>query len=107
MKVEMLRAGAEQANGLSGRKMLGSRAGLLFTKGRPAFYSFQCWKMLFPIDIFFVDKEQKVFKIARECRPGGFGIYTAFRPVTYAVEITSGAVPVSVGDRLKLETPVG
>lgn len=95
--IQVADTAALRVKGLLGRECLEDGQGLLF-RGCSSLHTFF---MQFPIDIVFLDRKQKVLKVASSVRP--FKLVAAPFRAYYALELPAGAIETSgthVGDHL-------
>ncbi|MFC2036599.1 DUF192 domain-containing protein [Chloroflexota bacterium] len=86
--------------GLIGHQPLAEGEGLLIVPCSSVHSHF----MRFPIDVLFVDKDQKIVGIDEDLRPWRFGHF--YRQVHFVIELPAGtaaATGTQVGDQLQVE----
>lgn len=77
--------------GLSGRKELGEKQGMLFILSKPDFHHFHMKDMNFPIDIIWLDENLRVVDITAQLDPDTYPqTFTSHRPAQYALEVNAG-----------------
>ncbi|MBI4359047.1 MAG: DUF192 domain-containing protein [Candidatus Nealsonbacteria bacterium] len=107
--IELARTAAEQAKGLMFRKELGQDQGLLFVFDQEKILPFWMKNTLIPLDIIWINREQKVVFIEEMARPCVQDPCPLIDPKTearYVWEIPGGrarAVGLKVGDQLELK----
>jgi len=92
VNVELATTPAEQAKGLSDRKILKVGSGMLFVFDNKQIMSFWMKNMNFPLDIIWLDDNQ-IIKISRNLPPEGekpISIYSSDVPVNYVLEVPAG-----------------
>ena len=82
LKVDLATTPGAQAQGLSGRKSLAEGEGMLFVFPKPSKYFFWMKNMNFPIDIIWLDANQKIIYLKKDALPELF-------PETYGPEKNS------------------
>lgn len=90
VNVEVVRAPAALAQGLSGRAFLPDDEGMLFDLGRMMQPQFHMRGVRFPLDMIFLDESQEVVGIVESAPPNGAGPYSAWEPARYVVEVNGG-----------------
>jgi uncharacterized membrane protein (UPF0127 family) len=104
IQVEVAKTQKEKAKGLSGRKSLPEKQGMLFINEEPTKSSIWMKDMNFAIDIIWIDENQKVIGVEKEVSPDTYP--ARFRPskaVKYILEVNTGFVSrnnISVGSEL-------
>jgi len=92
--VEVAKTPEELRNGLSNRKMLSPRQGMLFIFGSVGKQSMWMPSMNFPLDIVWIDSTKKIIKIEGNVQPcmdnHNCNSYTSIYPVLYAIELNAG-----------------
>ncbi len=105
IKVELALTETEQIQGLSGRRDLPAKEGMLFVFPQSANYPFWMKDMNFPIDIIWLDEHKKVIYIKRDARPELFPEnYGPEEDSKYVLEVVSGFSEknnLKVGDRVE------
>jgi len=87
--------------GLMGRRMLAEDAGLIITPSNAV----HCFFMRFPIDVVYVDKQNRVVAIDHSLKPWRVG--KPRRAAHYVIELPAGraaATNTEPGDQLRWET---
>ena len=114
LRVEVARSGSERALGLGGRASLDADAGMLFDLGGVTIPSFYMRGMQFPLDMLFIDNQQRVVSITPDVRPepgvpdNQLRRYTSSLPVRYVLELNAGAAArlgIETNDQLHFELP--
>lgn len=106
--VELARTAAEQARGLMFRRELGQDRGMLFVFDQEKDLPFWMKNALIPLDIIWVDQEQKVVfveEMARPCVQDSCPLIDPGQKARYVWEIPGGrarAIGLKVGDQLEL-----
>ncbi len=72
IRVELARTPEAQQQGLSGRESLEDNTGMLFVFENPGIYYFWMKDMKFPIDMIWINEEQKVVHIKKNAKPESF-----------------------------------
>lgn len=97
---------AEQQKGLSGHAPLLPEEGMLFAFPSASSHGFWMNKMLFPIDIIWLDRDLRVLSVVKSVTPESFPeSYYSPPEMQYALEVTSGFAEernVAAGDRATL-----
>ncbi len=92
---------SDKQKGLSGRKSLSEKDGMLFVFDRPGKYGFWMKDMLFPIDIIYIDNDKVVY-VVKDAPIGGqtkpLTIYRPSEPANYVLELNAGQ-----SDKLKIQ----
>ncbi|WP_321380396.1 DUF192 domain-containing protein [Trichococcus shcherbakoviae] len=85
--------------GLMGRPSIPKNTGLMI---KPC-NSVHCFFMKFPIDVIFLDKENRVVHISENMRPGS--VSPIVRKATYVIEANASAFQknIKIGDILQLQ----
>lgn len=93
----------EQKRGLSGRASLPEEEGLLFIFSKPDFYGFWMKEMQFPIDIIWINENNKIVHIARAIEPNSFPqIFKPSEKSLYVLEVNAGFAAkhaINIGDQ--------
>jgi uncharacterized protein len=96
---------ADKSRGLLGRERLDDDAGMLFEAGRlEPFMWMHMFFMRFPIDIVFMDRNDRVIHISHELRP--WRVSALVWGARRALELAAGAARrtgTQIGDRISLE----
>lgn len=72
-EVEIAKSLLEKTSGLSGRKSLDEKRGMLFEFSFNSIHPFTMKNTLIPLDIIWLDKDLKIVDIRADCEPcGGF-----------------------------------
>jgi uncharacterized membrane protein (UPF0127 family) len=109
LQLDVARSPEKKRRGLSDRRTLAANEGMLFLYEKPGRYGFWMKDMDFPIDIIWLDKDNRVVGLKREARPESFP--ETFRPDKSAkkvIEVVSGFTKtenINLGDRLKIFGP--
>lgn len=107
--VELAVTPEEKERGLSGRAALAPRAGLLFVWSDPQIPSFWMKDMNFPIDIIWLNAEQKIVGINKHVAPNTFPkTFSPSGPVQFVLEVNAGASDennLKIGDLIHFSTP--
>lgn len=108
LQLEFSETQAERYQGLSGRQGLAPDEGMLFIFKQPGHYGFVMRNMNFPLDILWLDSNQKVVHIVQNAQPEAAQTLQTYRPdlpAQYVLEINAGLVAeygISVDDQLQL-----
>lgn len=95
-EVETVSTKADMAKGLSERKELDADKGMLFDfNSVQEEVQFNVAEMQFPIDIIFINDDDEVIKVAKDCQPGK-DIFTC-NDVRYVLEVNANS-GIKVGD---------
>lgn len=106
IRVETATSLMKQAKGLSGRKSLGAREGMLFLYAKPGFYSFWMKDMTFPIDIIWISEEYEVVDITSNIQPDSFPrTFAPQKASQYVLEVNAGVAGniAHVGDKVTFQ----
>jgi len=107
--VEIVDTPEMRQQGLSGRKGLAPKTGMLFVFQEPDFHGIWMKGMQFPIDIIWLDEEFVVVDITPNVFPDSFpNIFYPRIPASYVLEVGAGVVEqeeIRIGDMLTL-TPL-
>ena len=109
LQLDVAQSPEKKRRGLSDRRTLAADEGMLFLYERPGRYGFWMKDMNFPIDIIWLDKDNRVVGLKREAQPESFP--ETFRPKKSAkkvIEVVSGFTKtenINLGDRLKIFGP--
>ncbi len=83
----------ERIRGLSGRKNLGENEGMIFVFSDQDYREFWMKDMNFSIDIFFVDKNNKIIDVLINISPDTFPAkFKSRSPAKYAIETKNGSI---------------
>jgi uncharacterized membrane protein (UPF0127 family) len=91
--VELAQTTEQLKSGLSNRKFLGENHGMLFVFENAGKHSFWMKDMNFPVDIIWIDSDNKVIDITKDAQPCGLDeceIYRAPSAVKYVLELPAG-----------------
>jgi len=98
-----------QEMGLSGRKSLNEKQGMLFVFYKPEIRNFWMKDMLFPIDIIWIGEDLRVVYIKKNASPDSFPeIFTSDFPAQYVLEVSAGFSEknnLKVGDKMEFLSP--
>jgi uncharacterized membrane protein (UPF0127 family) len=106
-KIEVADKYESQVQGLSDRKELRERSGMLFDFGDKMQRNFWMKNMHFPIDIIWIEDDE-VVNISKNCQPEGERPkkhYQSLFPVNYVLEVNAGVsdkLGLKSGDRIKI-----
>ncbi len=96
----------ERVLGLSGRKMLEGREGMLFVFPEEGYYAFWMKDMRFSIDILWLSSDGEVVYITERASPESYPArFVSERPARYVLELPAGYVSargVMLGDIVRL-----
>lgn len=82
---------ADQEKGLSGQNALPSNAGMLFAFAKPTIPAFWMKEMKFPLDLIWIDANQRVVGISPNLGPETYPqTFTSGRSVQYVLEVNAG-----------------
>ncbi|MEK7648731.1 MAG: DUF192 domain-containing protein [Patescibacteria group bacterium] len=102
ISVELAETRDQQEHGLGGRTGLAEDRGLLYILRKPDFYTFWMKDMKFPIDIIWIDKDQKVIDISHSLTPDTYPrIFQPVHPAQIILEVASGFAKkhdIKIGD---------
>jgi len=94
-----------QEMGLSGRKSLNEKQGMLFVFYKPEIYNFWMKDMLFPIDIIWIREDKRVVYIKKNVLPDSYPeTFSSDFPAQYVLEVSAGFSEknnLKVGDRVE------
>lgn len=91
LKVELANTFESQTLGLSGRKNLREKEGMLFVFDHLDKYAFWMKDMNFPIDIIWLDENKKIIHIERDVRPESYpATFGPDQRSLYVLEVVSG-----------------
>jgi uncharacterized membrane protein (UPF0127 family) len=105
IKCDIAETHQEKVDGLQVYSGLDSETGLLFPYKEPQDVCFHMAKVSFPIDIIFIDNDNKVKKIAKNIQPGSLDLFTC-SGVLNVLEISGGmsdALSITDGDTIFIE----
>jgi uncharacterized membrane protein (UPF0127 family) len=95
------------SKGLSGRKVLPQRQGMLFVFPNSEVHNMWMPNMYFPLDIVWIDNEKKIVKIEENVSPcsgtNNCTSYSSLYPTKYAIELNgfdATRIGLSVGKKL-------
>lgn len=93
MIVERTDSALARQTGLSGRKCIFEKTGMLFVFDQPDFHGIWMKDMNFPIDILWLDSTKKIVHIEKEVDPNTFDkVFYPSTPASYVLEISAGEV---------------
>lgn len=102
ISVELAESREQQEKGLSGRTSLPEDRGLAYLLAKPDFYTFWMKNMKFPIDIIWVDKNQKIIDITHNLTPDSYPrIFQPVKPAQIILEVNAGFAKkngINIGD---------
>ena len=102
VSAELAETRQEQEQGLGGRTSLPEGRGLLYLLAKPDFYTFWMKNMKFPIDIIWVDKDQKIIDITHNLTPDTYPrIFQPVKPAQIILEVPAGFAKkngIQIGD---------
>ncbi len=102
VSVELAETREQQERGLGGRTGLAEDRGLLYILRKPDFYTFWMKDMTFPIDIIWIDKNQKVIDISHSLTPDTYPrIFQPVHPAQIILEVSAGFAKkhdIQIGD---------
>jgi Uncharacterized conserved protein len=102
--LEVARTAKAQAKGLSGRKTMAKDQGMLFAFPREGRQCFWMKDMHFPLDIIWLDQEQKVVSFERNVSPDSYPEkYCGEGDAMYVIELDAGQAAradMRIGDTL-------
>lgn len=104
--VELATTDAQRARGLMYRESLAEKEGMLFIFDEKGEYPFWMKNTLIPLDIIWIDKDQKVVFISADtpsCDDTSCPIINPQKPAKYVLELNGGVaekIGLSVGDKL-------
>lgn len=91
IKVELSITREAQQQGLSGREKLAENTGMLFVFENPGIYHFWMKDMNFPIDMIWIDEQQKVIYIKKNVTPLSFPeSFGSDKNAKYVLEVKAG-----------------
>lgn len=107
-EVEIAQTISEKTRGLSGREYLHDNHGMLFVFTFESIYPFTMRGMLFPIDIIWLDRFEKIVHItenAKPCRQLLCAPINPWKKAKYVLEVNAGTAKkmrLKVGDRAEI-----
>lgn len=106
IEIEMARTREEQTHGLSGRTTLSENRGMLFLYDKPGLYSFWMKDMRFPVDIIWIDSDQRIIDISKNALPESYpNTFQPREPAQYVLEVNAGFAEkydINLGDAVTL-----
>lgn len=108
-KVELAKTASDISKGLMYRKELGKDNGMLFIFDKEGIYPFWMKNTLIPLDIIWIDKNNKVVFISQNVQPCKSLICPSVVPsakAKYVLEINAGIaeeISLKLGDELKIK----
>ena len=91
LKVWVADTDKERVRGLSGKTSLTSDEGMLFVFDKPGTYGFWMKEMNFPIDIIWIDDENKVIGAQKSLSPASYPeVFYPSQDIKYALEVRAG-----------------
>ena len=88
--MELAKSEREQAIGLMNRTELGERSGMVFPFSPPRQASFWMKNTLIPLDLIFVDTQDRIVRIAHNAQPHDLTPISSGVPVAAVIEIQGG-----------------
>jgi uncharacterized membrane protein (UPF0127 family) len=83
----------DRQKGLSGRKEIGTREGMLFVFDTNGKQSIWMKEMLFPIDIVWISENYRIVEIKRNATPESYPeVFSNIRPARYVLELSAGSI---------------
>ena len=83
----------DRRTGLSGRKEIGTREGMLFVFDQNGKQSIWMKDMLFPIDIIWISENYHIVEIKRDATPDSYPeVFSNIRPARYVLELPAGSI---------------
>ena len=77
--------------GLSSRRSLPPKRGMLFIYETPGKYGFWMWKTLIPLDIIWLNKDRRVVDIKKRAEPVSYPeVFKPKLPASYTLEVNAG-----------------
>jgi len=107
--IELAETNAERAKGLMYKAKLGQYNGMLFVFDKEGIYPFWMKNTLMPLDIIWIDKDQKIVFMAKDSQPCELEQCVSINPeveATYVLEINAGfcdGLDIKVGDAVIFE----
>lgn len=108
-QVEVAQTQEEREIGLMYRKNLGQNKGMLFIFPKEGIYSFWMKNTLIPLDIIWIDLDNKIIEISKNikpCKNQDCELITPEKEVLYVLEINSGLSDkfnFSVGEKVEIK----
>ena len=106
LEVEIAEKMIQQQKGLSGRKELEENKGMLFVYEEPHIPSFWMKDMNFPIDIIWINEDNKIIGIEKNVNPDTYPqTFTPPDPVLSVLEVNAGwsdAYNIEIGDSINI-----
>ena len=90
VQVEISATGATRARGLMWRRSLADGMGMLFIFPDEQNQSFWMRNTLIPLDLIFINKEQRIVGIVQQAEPRTLSPRTVNRPSRYVLEVPGG-----------------
>ncbi len=107
--VEMVFSQNDQVQGLGGRNLLLSRAGMLFVFPKPDRYGIWMREMRFPLDILWFSADRRVIYFLRNIQPDTFPqIFYPPSAALYILELNAGSIDkmqIKEGQTMILQDP--
>ena len=108
IKVEIADTMEKQVRGLMFRENLGENEGMLFVFGREDFQGIWMMNMSFPIDIIWIDSNNKIVDIAKEAQPCRLNCptYIPKERAKYVLEVNSEFAEkhtIKIGDKVNIK----
>jgi uncharacterized protein len=106
IRIEIADDEASRARGLMGREALPTDGGMLFIFDRQEVQSFWMANTPLSLDIFFVDRDSSIVRIAKYTRPFSHESVSSVEPAMYVVETAAGFADrhgIVEGDRIAWE----
>ncbi len=107
-KLYVAKSSNDQQVGLSKYDKIEDSRGMIFTFGKPGYYSFWMKQMKFPIDIIYI-RDNKIVKIHRNVKPpkerGELTLYNSTEPADKVLEVNAGlsqSYDIKEGDSISL-----
>jgi hypothetical protein len=100
---EIAKSYQDQTIGLQKYNSLKHDKGMIFTYSSPQSLSFHMGSVSFPIDIIFVDLNDKIVKICHNCRPNSREIYSCNNAVKVVETVGNFCIfhNINEGDKIK------
>jgi hypothetical protein len=109
LKVEIAATSAQRARGLSGRLQLPPNQGMLFVFPAADYHAFWMKDMHFPLDIIWIDDEQRIVDIAPDLSPDTYPrLFRPRQPARYVLEVQAGTAAkygLKIGDSVYFTLP--
>ena len=90
-----------RTKGLQGFRRLRTNEAALFQFETPEAATFWMGSVAYPIDIVFINSENKVVRIYPNCKPGSLDLYFTFERAAWVIETAAGS-GIRVGDRVRI-----